>query len=209
MRYRTVIAGGIGILALGLGVTYTFAPETATQIPGLAVIRDAFRDINPSYLLTGLGAVLSLYAVAATWLGGGTDAPATDSESRYANTQQQPPERVIDDDRTPISATIDADFNANELTKHATADAHSLLHETAHATLTVTTNNPDHALATGSWTDNQLAAAFLSPTDETEYTMWSRLRFWLDPHRERARRVRATAREVDALTNTLSEADSR
>lgn len=209
MRFRTLVAGSVGVLALAFGLALTFAPETALQLPGLPPARDVLRTVSPSYLLTGLGAVLSLYALGASWVGGGRPSPATNTDPRYASVQRHPPERVVDDERTPISGTVDAELAADELTEYAAADARSLLYETAHATLAVTTDDPDRALATGSWTDDQRAAAFLSVTDETDYTVWSRIRFWLDPRRERARRVRATTREVEALADTVSEGESR
>ncbi|MDH5020241.1 DUF7269 family protein [Halobacterium rubrum] len=209
MRFRTLTAGGVGVLALALGLTFTFAPETALRIPGLVPARDALRAVSPGQLLTGLGAVLSLYAVGASWLGGGRTSPTSGAESRYVSVREQPPERVVDDGRTPVGDTVDADLNASEVSEYGAADARALLYETAHATLAVTTDDPERALATGSWTDDQRAAAFLSGTDDVDHTVWSRLRFWLDPRRERARRVRAAAREVEALGDTVSEGDAR
>ncbi|MFC6974660.1 hypothetical protein ACFQL1_08155 [Halomicroarcula sp. GCM10025709] len=43
------------------------------------------------------------------------------------------------------------------------------------------------AVRSGTWTDDRIAAAVLSP--ETPFPVGARLRLWLDPERERERRL--------------------
>lgn len=207
MRARTVGSGALGVLALSLGLVYMFAPETAMQLPGLTVVTDVLQGVDPSILLTGIGGMLSLYALVGAWASGNTtpEPDTASSTSRYETARQLPPERVVDDDRTSVEALVPAELEAEELTEQEAQDARSLLRETTQALL-ATTDDPAHALDDGSWTDTSLAAAFLS--DDAEHSVWSRLRLWLDPERERARRVRVTAREVNTLADAVTQEES-
>lgn len=209
MRSRTLVSGGLGVLALGVGLIYTFEPGTAAQLPGLSIVEHTLQDTDPNLLLTGVGGALSLYALLGAWAGGSQPTRNTsNSASRYVDAQELPPERVIDDDRTPVNEIIDADLEAAELTDEAATEAQLLLRETTRAMLATTTENPEDALEDGSWTDTHLAAAFLSNADDIEQTVWSRLRLWLDPDRERARRVRVTAREVESVADDIAQEDA-
>lgn len=210
MRVRTLLSGGLGVLALGLGLVYTFEPETAMQLPGLPVAKTALQGVDPGVLLTGVGGLISLYALLGAWASGlkSTQEPATDvSTSRYDDAQQLPPERVVDDDRTSIETLVTAELEAETLTEQGVSDARSVLRDTTQALLATTASDPDRALETGSWTDTRLAAAFLG--NDADHSVWSRLRLWLDPERERARRVRVTAREVGALADESARGDAQ
>ncbi|MCD2204892.1 DUF7269 family protein [Halobacterium sp. KA-6] len=208
MRMRTAVSGGLGVLALALGTVYTFEPGLATQLPGLSLVETRLGDTDPNHLLTAVGGVLSLYALLGAWGGSITPTnPAAGSASRYDGAQERPPERVIDDDRTPVTEAVPSTLDATSLTEDETAEARTLLRDTTEALIATADATPEDALADGAWTESQLAAAFLSDAGDVEYSVWSRLRRWLDPERERARRVRVTAREVEAFAAHRTEAD--
>lgn len=209
MRTRTAISGGLGVVALALGAIYTFEPALATQLPGLSLVETRLDDTDPNHLLTTVGGVLSLYALLGAWAGSITPTkPAASSTSRYDGAQEHPPERVIDDNRTPVTEAVPSTLDATTLTEDETAEARTLLRDTTEALIATADAIPEDALANGAWTESQLAAAFLSDAAGVEYSVWSRLRRWLDPEREHARRVRVTAREVDAFAATLKEEDA-
>ncbi|MCD2201015.1 hypothetical protein LPA44_14095 [Halobacterium sp. KA-4] len=209
MRSRTLVSGGLGVLALGFGFIYTFEPDAATHLPGLPLVETTLQDADPNLLLTGVGGALILYALLGAWAGGTTPTRNPASTSRYANAQELPPERVIDDDRTSVNDIVDTELDATELTEAEATAARHLLRDTTQAMVATTSETPEDVLAEGAWTDTHLAAAFLSDVDDVEQTVWSRLRLWLDPERERARRVRVTAREVEAFAADLAQEDAQ
>jgi len=65
----------------------------------------------------------------------------------------------------------------------------------------------DRAVATGGWTDDRTAAAFLAGEGGPVPTLGSRLRLWLDPESERERRIRRTVAALDDFAD--AEASGR
>lgn len=201
MRARSLVGGGVGLVALVGAYAYTYYPDRVLSVPQLAQLPDALSDLDPALVLAGFGALSILYAALAAWspFRVTRDPPPESPAERFAERQENPPEFVHGDDRTRVAsgfddAVSDAVAGSGGDLAHVRRD----LRETATAVLTYEADPEDAAaaVASGSWTDDRVASAFLAEEDGPSYPLLERLREWVDADAARERRI---ARTVDAI----------
>jgi len=191
MRLRTVVFGTMGLLATAVAASLIFAPTAAGE--SLVAV---FGSVAPTTALLAGSLVVGLCSVFAGWLGGllGGGSP-----TGFDVAVDSPPEDVTATEGRLFAADIDAaiddavagdDAAMDTVTERLAAAA-----TTAYAIGTgVSQADARRAVRTGTWTDDAVAAALLSPTEPQ--SLLARLRLWLDPESERRRRIRRT---VDAI----------
>ncbi|KAA9399150.1 hypothetical protein Har1130_13170 [Haloarcula sp. CBA1130] len=191
MRLRTVVFGTGGLLATTVAVFLIFVPTVAGE--SLVAV---FGRVAPTTTLLVGSLTVGVCAVLAGWLGGllGGGSPTT-----FDVAVDSPPEAVTATESRLVAADIDAaiddavagdDAAMDTVTERLTAAA-----TTASAIgAGVSQASAHQAVRAGTWTDDAVAAAMLSPTEPQ--SLLARLRLWLDPESERRRRIRRT---VDAI----------
>ncbi|GAA0659280.1 DUF7269 family protein [Salarchaeum japonicum] len=192
MRLRTWLGGTVGLASLAAAYLYTHRPRLVESVAPLANVQDALGGVEPTPVLAGLGALLTLYAALRAWRPfQQSRTPAEGSAAaRFAAYRERPPEFVYGDDRTRTAAAMDdtvADAVAGS--PDALTTTRAAFRSTAVAVLELDdgVDDADAAVAQGSWTDDRVAAAFLA--DDASYPLLSRLRSWVDPAAARERRV--------------------
>jgi hypothetical protein len=191
MRLRTVVFGTVGLLATAVAASLVFAPTAAGE--SLVAV---FGSVAPTTALLAGSLTVGLCAVLAGWLGGllGGGSPTA-----FDVAIDTPPETVTATESRLFAADIDAaiddavagdDAAMDTVTERLAAAA-----TTAYAVgSSVSQASAHQAVRAGTWTDDAVAAAMLSPTEPQ--SLLARLRLWLDPESERRRRIRRT---VDAI----------
>ncbi|AAV47776.1 unknown [Haloarcula marismortui ATCC 43049] len=191
MRLRTVVFGTVGLLATGVAASLVFAPTAAGE--SLVAV---LGSVAPTTILLAGSLTVGLCAVLAGWLGGllGGGSPTA-----FDVAVDSLPEDVTATESRLFAADIDAaiddavagdDAAMDTVTERLTAAA-----TTAYAIgAGVSQASAQQAVRAGTWTDDAVAAAMLSPTEPQ--SLLARLRLWLDPESERRRRIRRT---VDAI----------
>jgi len=191
MRLRTVVFGTVGLLATAVAVALVFAPMVAGE--SLVALLAA---VAPTTALLAGSLVVGVCAVLAGWLGGLRGGGST---TAFDVVVESPPEAVTATEGRLFAADIDAaiddavagdDSAMDTVTERLTTAA-----TTAYAIgAGVSQTEASQAVRAGTWTDDAVAAALLSPTKPQ--SLLARLRLWLDPESERRRRIRRT---VDAI----------
>jgi len=191
MRLRTWFGGTVGLASLAAAYLYTYRPSLVESVAPLANVQDALGGVEPTPVLAGLGALLTLYAALRAWRPFGRSSRPVDGSpaARFAAYRERPPEFVYGDDRVraasamdrTVSSAVEGSADALDTTRHALRDTAVAVLEHADA------DDPTAAVADGSWTDDRVAAAFLA--DDASYPLLSRLRSWVDPAAARERRV--------------------
>lgn len=192
MRWRTVGFGTVGLVATALAAAIVFAPETL----GIEGVLGTLDGVPSAALLSALGvAVLLVGAVTAWPTAGGSGTETTG----YATAIESPPESVTVPADTLVGAQLDA--TVADAVEGEDAAMVAVLERLRGAATTVHARVTDcersaarEAVRAGTWTDDRVAAALLSPT--TPFPLGARLRMWLDPERERERRLRRTVTAV-------------
>ena len=195
MRLRTVVFGTVGLLATVVAASLVFVPTAAGE--SLVAV---FGSVAPTTILLAGSLTVGLCAVFAGWLGGllgGGSATAFDVAI------DSPPEDVTATESRLFAADIDAaiddavagdDAAMDTVTERLAAAA-----TTAYAVSTSTSQaSASQAVRTGTWTDDAVAAALLSPTEPQ--SLLARLRLWLDPESERRRRIRRTVDAIERMS---------
>ncbi|MFW6017221.1 MAG: DUF7269 family protein [Halapricum sp.] len=193
MTLRGVV-GTVGLLGALLALGLVIAPAPVSSIRPIGVLTETFPTESPELLLTGLGAVVGL--------GAATLAFSVSGDGRAGSMIDRPPEAVTA--RMPsrpgqaFDRHLDGDVDTSEAEEGGTdRNVRDALRETAIETL-VRQRGVEHgearaAVERGYWTADRVAAAFLgSPTQP----LGARLRRWLDPERERRRRVNRTIEAI-------------
>lgn len=191
MRLRPVVFGTVGLLATAVAVFLAFAPMVAGESL-IAVLG----SVDPTTALLAGSLAVGVCAVLAGWLGGilGGGSPTA-----FDVAVDSPPEAVTATESRLFAADIDAAIEDAVAGDEAEMDTVTERLATAATTAVaigagLSQDAARQAVRTGTWTDDAVAAALLSPTDAQP--LLARLRLWLDPESERRRRIRRT---VDAI----------
>lgn len=199
MRARLAVAGGIGVVLTALAAAFVFAPRSLLEAGGLDALAALVADRDPQRLLLGLGVLVGLVAAAASWAGGSASTVADGPATRYAAAVDDPPEAVSATDRAlagdafdvRVEAAVDGDDAALDWVRETLAET---VVQAYARTNDCSLEEARRAVAAGAWTGDPTAAAFVG--DEPTFSVWARLREWLDPASERERRVRRTVAAV-------------
>ena len=209
MRLRTLVAGMAGVALTGFVLLLVLAPEMAVALVPIEAFHAALGRREPSGLALLLGAVVGSYAVWAVRRRRSVTSPNIGTaDERFATAVERPPEAVGVTNHTTAGAEFDRQVaGAVDGDPTATEGVRETLRATAVQTYWRAADCEQsaarRAVATGAWTDDSLAAAFLAESDGPTFSLWARLRGWLDPEAERERRIR---RSVDAI-RASSDAD--
>jgi hypothetical protein len=205
MRLRVAVFGTLGAIATLLGAMFVLAPDLALGVQPVRAAVDAL-STDPRLVMLGATLVVGLYvAIAARSTSGeeGLDAVSV-ADRQFERVATNPPEGVTDDRRRQTAAALDATID------RAVADGGADLREvrdvltgtaeSAYAShANVTRSRAQHAIATGAWTADDVAAAFLTGDDGPTATLYSRIRLWLTPAAERERRIERTVAAIEAI----------
>lgn len=191
MRLRSVVFGTAGLLATTVAVLLVFAPTVIGE--SLVAV---LGSVDPTTVLLAGSLIMGICAVLAGWLGRWLDGGTS---TTFDMAVDSPPEAVTATESRLFAADIDTaiddavagDDAAMDTVTERLAEAAT----TAYAIGTgVSRASARQAVRAGTWTDDAVAAALLSPTEPQ--SLLARLRLWLDPESERRRRIRRT---VDAI----------
>ncbi|MDZ7746600.1 MAG: hypothetical protein U5K28_08890 [Halobacteriales archaeon] len=183
--------GGLFVLLTGLVVVATLAPETVLQIPTARQAIDATADLDPK--LIGLVVSIALGLVLAAILLF-TPSPSIDDPT-FDQYREAPPEVATAERGERVGQQFDTTLD--RLSNDPTRLRKRLRPVAVGHYRAVSEDDPERAVATGTWTDSRPAAVFLG--SEVSPTLFERLRRWLDPETEYRRRVAATVTAIDAL----------
>lgn len=206
MRARTTLSGALGAVSTGFGLAVLLIPETVRSVGPLDRLLDAIASVDPTGLMLVAGLLVGGYAtvVARSRPVRETVSTRSDAERRFETAGSSPPERVTARDRTITAADLDADIDtAIERGDQSLEQVQSQLVGLAtdvYADATGQTQGAaTTAIETGTWTNDPVAAAFLSETDEPVPTVRARLALWVRPQRERQRRIERTIAAIEHL----------
>lgn len=196
---RARVLGGLGVaLTLAAGAVLV-RPELADSLSGVVAVVESQ---DSKRLLLVLGSVVGAYAAWAAR----TSSPERFSEKGPAARfdGDDPPEAVSAADRIRTGESLDARIEAAcSGDEEALAEVRSILAETAASAYARAADRPPEearrAVETGAWTEDPTAAAFLADDDGPGFSLWGRLRAWLDPAAEGRRRVERTVEAVDQV----------
>lgn len=200
MRARDAV-GVAGALVAFVGAVVAVSPSVATGTP-LAPVADAVAAVGAYPLMLAGGALVALSLVGSALVPSAERRLSDDGASeRFERLVSRPPEAVVDG--APRTA---AAFDAT-VERAVAGDEQSLERVRERlAGLTVaaldgrvddqTTGTDDRRVATGTWTDDRTAAAFLAGPEGPSQTLAARIRHWLAPERERRRRIRRTVAAI-------------
>ncbi|WP_135533945.1 DUF7269 family protein [Halostella pelagica] len=200
---RAVIAlGAVGVAA---GVAFGFAPDlvpAALRAPAESAV-GAVGDSRVSIAVAAVGLIAVLWTVRS----GGDTGGAGDS------LVTMPPEEATTDTAVAGGGFDDAveQVGDRSIGIGGPRGSEPAVRLRSTATTVLARTRPDDAdieamVATGTWTDDRVAAAFLGDERTPEWTFGERLRAWLAPERETERRARRT---VDALQRELDRHERR
>lgn len=202
MRARSLLGGSVGLVALVAAYAYTYYPKRVLAVPQLANVPDALSGLDPTLVLAGFGSLAILYAALSAWspFSVSRGPPRESAAARFVERQEKPPEDVHGDDRTRIASGLD-DTLSSAVTGSGSdlAAVRDDLRETTAAVLAYEDRDgAADAVASGSWTDDRVAAAFLADADGPSYPLLERLREWVDADAARERRVERTVDAIEA-----------
>ena len=201
MRSRVAALGTLGAAATAVAAGVVLAPDLVLSVEPARALVAAVGGRDPAGVLLLVGAAASGYlAVAAR--GPGRREPVSEggddrARTRFEAAATAPPEAVTARRRRRTARDLDATLAA--AVRGSDGDlqrARARLRKTAASAYASGADLPPEraaaAVAEGTWTDDDLAAAFLAEGGRP--TPWARIRLWLWPAAERRRRIdRATA----------------
>jgi len=206
-RLRTVL-GTVGIASTLLGVLAVTNPGLVAGTEPLATLVRTLSDVGLSKLLLGGCVTVGFAVVRLAWRSPGGDESGDrageDPATAFDRLLDAPPEAVTVETARPTAAALDATVD------RAVAGDAAALAEVSDRLAGVAADRlvryrgyappaAADAVAAGTWTDDRVAAAFLSESHGPIHSFGSRLRLWLDPETERRRRLDRTVGAVDAL----------
>jgi len=204
MRLRIVLFGALGTLATVIAAGLLFAPLMFVGLPPVEAVVTTAEEVDTRQLLLGGSLLVGLYLVVAARSATRANTSGEQPDAFDAATEE-PPEQVttarqrqtaesLDEQ---IEAAIDGDVSARDSVRDRLRETVT----TAYAqTTSCSTERAREAVDSGEWTDDRTAAAFLAGEDGPDHSLWARLRLWLDPDRERARRLRRAVESATGLT---------
>jgi len=204
MRLRIVLFGALGSLATVAAAGLLFAPDFVLGLPAVEGAVTAAENANSRHLLLLgsllVGLYLSVAARSAT-----RPVREGDGDDEFDDATADPPEAVTtarqrqtaEDLDEAIEDAVDGDDDSLDAVRER-------LRETVTAAYARTTGASTEvarqAVERGDWTDDRTAAAVLAGEDGPTFSLWSRLRLWLDPETERRRRLTCAVRAAGGLT---------
>lgn len=204
MGTRARLLGGLGALLTVATAVVVFAPGLVAD--PVAEISAVLESRDPQRLLLALGVLVGLYAGWTAWRGS-PDRGATEGPAAAFEGVGDPPETVTAADRARTGRSFDervADAVAGD--DRSLASVQGTLARTAAATYAraadCDADAATRAVETGAWTDDPTAAAFLAGEDGPNFSLWARLKEWLDPAAERRRRIDRTVAAVETAFET-------
>ncbi|WP_226011156.1 DUF7269 family protein [Halomicrobium salinisoli] len=206
MRTRVALFGALGAAATLAAAVLLFAPDLALGLPAVEALARPFTGSGRGTALLLGSALVGLYLTWAARTAARTDSPDRDPDA-FDEAVAAPPEdatarlgrAVAGDLDELVDAAADGDRGAVEAVRQR-------LHRvaaTAHARAAgVDRDEARDAVREGRWTDDRTAAAFLADGDP-DHPVWSRLLLWLDPGRERRRRIERTVAATERLAASV------
>lgn len=197
---RTRVLGSIGALLTLAALAVLVRPDLLDSFSGVVSVVESQ---NPEHLLLALGVVVGAYATWSARARTGEQILDRGPAARFEGATD-PPEAVSAADRTRTGASFDARIEAACTGDEEALDAvRSVLAETA-ASAYARAGDCEReavcrAVATGAWTDDPVASAFLADDEGPNFSVLARLRAWLDPEVERRRRVERTVAAVGGV----------
>ncbi len=203
MRGRTLL-GLFGAVLSFVAAVAVFLPDSVLSVGPVRRAVEAVGGVEPTAAVLLASGVTGLYLAVAARSSGAAPSPEDPANRRFATAAEAPPEAVTADRRRLAGADLDA------VVDRASASGGPPLRE-IRATLARTAadayaeyaeREPDRAreaVRTGTWTDDRVAAAFLAGEDGPDPGLGIRVRLWLVPERERARRVERTVQAIEQL----------
>lgn len=197
---RARILGTLGVLLTLVAAAVVVSPNLADSITEVVAVLES-RD--PERLLLVLGSVVGLYA-AWSARASSPEEPAVDGPAARFESTDDRPETVNAADRTRTGESLDeritaacaGDDEALQAVRSNLADTAV----SAHARTADRTPEAAHrAVESGAWTDDPIAAAFLADDSGPNFSLFARLRAWVDSSAERRRRIERTVEAVGRL----------
>jgi len=205
MRTRVALFGALGAVATLAATVLLFAPDLALGLPAVEALTRLFAESGRGTALL-LGSVLvGLYLTWAARTAARTDSPDRDPDA-FDEAVATPPEDATARRGRAVAGDLDELVDAAAGDRGAVEAVRQRLRDvavTAHARATGA--GPDEArtaVREGRWTEDRTAAAFLADGDP-DHTVWSRLLLWLDPGRERRRRIERTVAATERLAASV------
>ena len=201
MRLRSV-AGAVGAIATGVAALAVAGPDLPGVGDALGSLSAALAGLGSRGLLLVSVGVAALSLLAAVLVPTGERVVTDDGAAgRFERVLDRPPEGVTD--AAPrTGGEVDDAIERFVACDDAVGTVRNRLRDLATATLARREESDagpsaSERVATGAWTDDRTAAAFLA--DDPAPSLRSRVRLWLDPEYECERRVRRTVRAVERL----------
>ncbi|SFR67641.1 DUF7269 family protein [Halogeometricum limi] len=204
MNHRRSVAALAGFAAVVVAAALVFGVLSPNEVPAVS---DAVETLDDGQLLLALAGTLLL----GRWF---ARRRATSSTTeRFTKLRADPPEGVS----APASIRVGGRFD-RVVADAVTAEDDDAMRSVASRLRTTATDlyadaedtdrpTARRRVAAGAWTDDRLAAAFLAADERPPFR--SRLRAWLDPSRERRRRVETTVEALFELREgVVPDADS-
>jgi hypothetical protein len=190
MRWGRLVFSGLGILATCLAVAIVFSDAVSDVLVS---------DLNVPLLLVGTGLGMVGVGAVVAWMVGFRSSP---TETAYDIAIESPPEDVQQSHGVYSAEPVQAEFvDASAGDPDAMDAIVRRLRKTAVTIYTVssgvTRDDATNAVDAGIWTDDRTAAAMLAADKSQPIT--ARLRLWLDPERERERRIERTIEAIRRL----------
>jgi len=207
MRPRSLL-GVLGAALALAGAVAVFLPDPVLSVGPVGRAVSAVGGVEPTAAVLVASGVTGLYLAVTARSSGSTPAEESDpADRRFARLPEAPPEAVTVDRRRLAGADLDA------VVERASVSGGPPLQE-VRGTLAQTATDiyaeyadsdrerAREAVRVGTWTDDPVAAAFLADEGGPDPGLGARVRLWLVPERERARRVERT---VQAIEHTEGE----
>jgi hypothetical protein len=206
MRAKTTLFGVLGAVSTGFGLAVVLIPDVVRSAGPLDRLLDTAGSVDPTGLMLVAGLLVGGYATVVARSRPRYETVSTDSdaERRFETAGSSPPEQVTARTRTITAEGVDADIDAAvEGSEVALDRVRSQLATLASAVYADVTGEPEatarEAIETGTWTNDPVAAAFLSETRAPAPSVRARLLLWVRPQRERKRRIERTIRAIEQL----------
>jgi hypothetical protein len=206
--------GGLGVVATLLGAMAVAAPAAVAETAPLSTLVSAAASVGPRDLFVAGSAALglSLLRAAVTSRESRLVSGSAAGSQRFAAVVAEDPETATAPEGTLAANDFDeAVERAIDGDDRAVEEVTERLRRLAVARLAregLDRESADDAVAAGTWTDDRTAAAALSREDGPVATLGSRLRLWLDPERERERRIRRTVAALDGIDGSTPTGES-
>lgn len=204
MSLRVTIFGTLGVFSTTIGVALLVAPATLRQSRLVDQFVTSAGTVPQTTLMfaTGLLAVSYIFLAARSQPIRSADESLADAQRRFKAAVEEPPEAVTANRQTATAASVDETLEeAINGSDYALMQVRSALRTIAARIYGEATETPPEdakqAVEAGTWTTDAVAGAFLARPGGPRPPIYSRLRLWLTPERERRRRIERTLRVIE------------